>query len=526
MKATHTIATITALICTLPVFAQYAWQTGETAEPLKLTDNVEYAAEMQASVSDGKTPLWLNANKHGMSSLESFNGYLRGKIARPIETDSARRLAVGYGIDIALAANYTSTIVLQQAYVEARWLHWGLSIGAKERPMEFKNQQLSSGSQCFGINARPIPQIRTGLPQWWALPLTKRWVSIRGGISFGMMTDDSWQHSFTNRESRYADNVLFHSKGAFIKFGSEQKFPLTLQLGGELGAQFGGTLYYLDLETGTMASRKGGSSAKDFLDVFTGIGGGDETDGEYKNVAGNQLGAYMARLTYTHPAFMLSAYLDHYFEDHSQMLFLDYDGYGEGDAYNERLTNRYYHYRLKDALWGLELNLKHGTWIKDIVVEYLYTKNQSGPYNHDHTRNISDHMAGKDDYYNHTNYTGWQHWGQVIGNPLYRSPIYNDDGTIFVKNNRFQAVHIGIAGQPLEKLSYRLLASWQDGLGRYDDPYTYVHDNVSILCEATYQLPKSWSIKCGIGLDTGDIIGNNTGLQLTVRKTGILGKKM
>lgn len=77
---------------------------------------------------------------------------------------------------------------------------------------------------------------------------------------------------------------------------------------------------------------------------------------------------------------------------------------------------------------GTELNFKYGKWLRNVVVEYLYTKYQSGPYNHDRTINIPDHLSGTDDYYNHGTFTGWQHWGQVIGNPLYRSPIYNDNG--------------------------------------------------------------------------------------------------
>lgn len=53
---------------------------------------------------------------------------------------------------------------------------------------------------------------------------------------------------------------------------------------------------------------------------------------------------------------------------------------------------------------GAELNLKRGTWLRNVVFEYLYTKYQSGPYNHDHTVNIADHLAGVDDYYNHGTY--------------------------------------------------------------------------------------------------------------------------
>ena len=116
---------------------------------------------------------------------------------------------------------------------------------------------------------------------------------------------------------------------------------------------------------------------------------------------------------------------------------------------------------------GVEVNLKYGTWIRDIVFEYIYTKYQSGPVYHDHTPSFADHIGGIDNYYNHYIYTGWQHWGQVIGNPLYRSPIYNDDGTISVKNSRFMAFHMGIDGRPAENITYRLLGTWQENAARF-----------------------------------------------------------
>ena len=41
---------------------------------LKPLEGLNYQIEMQGSVSADRTPLWLNANKHGLSSLEKTNG--------------------------------------------------------------------------------------------------------------------------------------------------------------------------------------------------------------------------------------------------------------------------------------------------------------------------------------------------------------------------------------------------------------------------------------------------------------------
>ena len=176
---------------------------------------------------------------------------------------------------------------------------------------------------------------------------------------------------------------------------------------------------------------------------------------------------------------------------------------------------------------GAELNLKYGSWLKNVVFEYLFTKYQSGPYNHDRTSNIPDHMAGLDDYYNHGNYTGWQHWGQVIGNPLYRSPIYNDNGVIRVLNNRFVAFHLGFDGNLSSRLSYRVLATWQKGWGTYAEPFTKAHQNASFMVEGAYRFNPQWNVTAAYGMDFGSnqMLGHNAGLQITVSHTGLLKTK-
>ena len=225
-------------------------QTMVFADDHNLLDGLQYKGEMQVSATSGDyTPLWLNANKYGLSSLEKSNGYLRASLERPQHVDSARRWGISYGLDMAVAYNYTSTLIIQQAYV-------------------------------------------------------------------------------------------------------------------------------------------------------------------------------------------------------------DYDGYGSGENWNVKETNKWHRYKMRDMMLGLEVKLKKVNWLNDIVFEYLYTKYQSGPIYHDHTQNISDHLAGADDYYNHYLYAaGWSHWGQAIGNPLYKSPIYQD-GVLRFENTRFVAFHLGLAGNPTSALSF------------------------------------------------------------------------
>ena len=485
-----------------------------------LTDSLHYRTEMQATLSSGDhTPLWLNANKYGLSSLKTANGYVRGAIERPVSADDGRKWGIGYGADIAVAAGFTSTLVVQQAYIEGRWLKGTLTVGAKEYPMELKNQELSSGSQTLGINARPVPQVRIALPEYWTIPGTRNWLALKGHVAYGKTTDDNWQKDFKSPQSRYTEGTLYHSKAGYLKVGPGR---LNVELGLEMACQFGGTSYMKEDDGNKIFHNMSGLKA--FLHAFI-PGGGEVNETTYQNNEGNQLGSWIIRMNYDANDWRLSLYADKFFEDHSGMFMLEYDGYGAGSDWNVKKRNRYLLYDFKDIMLGAELQLHNCSWLHNVVIEYLYTKYQSGSVYHDRTISFSDHIGGLDEYYNHHILMGWQHWGQVIGNPLYLSPIYNNDGKIEVKNNRFIAWNIGFNVQPMSKLHYRVLASWHDGLGRYKNPYTHRKYNTSVLAEVGRLFADGWKVSAAFGADFGSIRGDNCGLQFTITKTGILNIK-
>ncbi len=504
-------------VCTLPLQAQ-----------------TEIRTEVQTSLATGDhTPLWLNANKYGLSSLKTSNGYFRAGLFHSMEGDSARRWAIGYGVDLAVASGFTSKLIVQQAYADVRWLKGLLTVGSKEQPMELKNQELSSGSQTLGINARPIPSVRLSLPDYWTVPFTRGWLGVKGHIAYGMMTDDNWQKDFTVEPYKRTEHARIHTKAGYLRIGKKGK-PVSVELGLEMACQYGGTLYSMEPYPEVPGSPKfvrieNQSGLKGMFKAFI-PGGGDSGEGNYDNMAGNHLGSYLARVNMDFDNWYLGVYADHFFDDHSQMFFLDYDGYGKGAEFNEWKDSRWLVYDLKDMMLGVELKLKKQPWVNNIVIEYIYTKYQSGPIYHDRTYHLSDHIAGRDNYYNNYMQTGWQHWGQVMGNPLYRSPLYNEKPEIRIANNRFWAWHFGLSGDPLAGLHYRLLATWQRGWGTYDEPFTDPQRNMSLLAEAEYHFPNThqlagWGIRAAFALDHGELLGKNTGGQLTISKQLNLKKK-
>lgn len=510
-------------LATQNVAAQHARQYGAEREKLCLGKNIHYKVEAQASVSDGRTPLWLNANKHGLSSIDAVNGYWRCQVAQPLSADSARRWGGGYGVDMALALNHAAGVVAQQVFVEGRWLRGTLTVGAKEYAMELKNNRLSAGSQTLGVNARPVPQVRLALPEYWTIPALGRWLHLKGHIAYGKMTDDGWQRRFTGGKSKYTADALFHSKAGYLKIGSEEdrSLPLSVEMGLEMATLFGGKSCRMD-EKGHLVTIRNGTGLRSFLKAFV-PGGEDvlEKGTVYENAEGDVVGSWVARVNYDADTWRLGVYADKFFEDHSSMFLLDYDGYGAGKEWNVRKRNHFFMYDLKDVMVGAELNLKLGGWLRDIVLEYICTKYQSGPIYHDHSKGLSDHLGGRDNFYNHYIFAGWQHWGQAMGNPLYTSPIYNDDGRIEFKNNRFVAWHLAFDGQPTERVSYRAMITCQTGWGTYDMPYADKRRDTSLMVEATYCFPRRWQMKAACGLDFGTLIGNNFGFQFTVAKSGV-----
>lgn len=443
------------------------------------------------------TPFWHIANRQGLSSHESDMFYTRLGIEGR-NRFSSTDITLEWGADAVAGYNLTSTVILQQAYFDFRWKRMTISFGQKERWGELPNHRLSTGSLIESGNARPIPQIRLELPEYWNIPGTKGWFAIKGHIAYGWQTDGCWQEKFFNEISPRAKEVLYHSKAGFMRFGNEEKFPLTAEIGLHMVTQFGGTCYNTNRKTGQHYENP--TRLKDYFYALIPLGGDASYDASDRaNVAGNMLGAWQGAITWNDKAWKLRMYYEHTFEDHSQMFW-------EYGLWTEQLV-------------GLELELKEFNWIKSAVFEYFNLKDQSGPIYHDKNSKFPDQISCADDNYNHGKYPGWFNYGQMIGTPLCTSPIYNTDRIQYCYNNRVEAFHFGIEGTPLHWLDYRALYTRSNNWGTYDFPFKDIKINRSFLFELTFhpQVMKGWSIAASFALDNGDLYGNNYGGMLTIK---------
>lgn len=471
------------------------------AEAAEIPDSAfRYSAEVNASVSSGaNTPFWLVNNRFGLSSIEKNNGYVRVGLFKDARKEG-KRFSWGAGVDLAAPWNFTSSFVVQQLYADLRYRNAELSVGSKEWTGGFNNIRLSSGDLLFSNNSRPIPQARLSLPDYIVIPFTNRWVSLKGYIAYGAFTDDSWQRHAAKNGAKHTKHVLFHSKGGSILFGDTQRFPLTFEAGLQMGAQFGGQ----SISDGRVIDMPNG--IKDWIKVFwPSAGGGDTPSSEQLNVYGNHTGEWDFRLKWAPKGSDWSAalYYEHFFEDHSMMFF---------------------DYTWRDMLLGLEVSLPSNPIVSALVYEYLYTKDQAGPVYWDHTPEIPEQVSGRDQYYNHGIYSGWQHWGMGIGNPLLRAPLYNSNHELYFYHNRVKAHHFGFGGAPLPGLDYRVLFTYNRSWGTYGIPTSQVLHGYNLLLEATWRPArlKGWSGTLSLGADWGKLTGRSRGMMLSISKSGWL----
>lgn len=356
------------------------------------------------------------------------------------------------------------------------------------------NSRLSSGELTWSGNSKPIPQIMIGIPEY--LYLLPR-LAIKGEISYGWFTDSNWMEDHTNLAAGgwYTKNIKYHHKEGFVRIGVPGG-KWQLDFGMTLDTQFGGQMVTASGVTDL------GNTLKDYFRIFIpGSAGDDKPANDALFYQGNFVGTEQIRGTYRGKEVAVSLYLDNYFEDFSAM--------GKQNGW--------------DGLWGLELKFKRFRPINNIVLEYLQTTNQSGPLHglHEPEEGPVHKTGGSDNYYNNGLYPGWAHWGMANGNPLLRSPIYNENGTLSFKYNRVKAVHLGWSGEISDEWEYMAKLTMNRTWGTHGAPTLDILENFSAYAAFQYRPAKlkTWAFHASLGLDTGDIYGDNFGFQLKVRKT-------
>ena len=457
----------------------------------------EYNLETRASFSGGEnTPFWFVSNIHGLGSPVFNNGYVKGEIFKRM--DSSSKFDWGVGADLTGGWNIPAAFAIRQLYGELHYKRLWFSIGSRNLESEYNDRKLSTGDLLVSGNAMAIPQARIGTNGFAPFWGTKGWFSIRTYLSYGFFTDSKWMKNWVIPGSDRNSDVLYCSRGFWIRIGNVEKYPFTFDVGIEMATQFGGTI----VKDGKIIKMPTGF--KDWVKAFIPYAGSSKTPvSDQSNVQGNMNGEYNIALSWSpSPDWTISAYFEHYFEDQSQMTF----EYG----------------LWKDGLWGVKVSFPQNKWISKFLYEYIATADQTGAVYHDATISIPEQISGRDGYYTHYLYGAWQNWGMTLGTPLAISPLYNTSHLMTLYNTRFIANHFGLEGNPCDYINWRMLLTFSRNWGTYIRPLPRRMDSFSGLVEIGAKYPglKGWYAKCGLAWDRGALLGNNFGGMLSIGYEG------
>ena len=485
---------------------------------LNAEDSIYYDASVIGTIGNGEfAPYYISSLNHGVIT-SSNNALLQVGTWKPLTTK--KRFSWGFGAEIisgySSGVNYQrynsstqefyshtvkpDSLWVQQLYAEVKYRSLFLSAGLKEQQSKMLNNSLSSGDWVESGNSRPIPEVRVGFIDFQNIPFTNGWMQICGEISYGRSTDSQWvsdQYNYYN--SHIAQGTWYSYKRAYFRTNPNKPFSVTF--GAQAAATFGGyTEYYNDGKLIKTEHRT--ANISDMFAML--IPSKSDKEGF---VAGNHLGSWdiMARYKFKNDD-ELKAYVQWPWEDGS--------GIGKLNGF--------------DGIWGLEYKSARKGWVNGAVIEYLDFTNQSGPLhwapNDSPGTTLTGQATGGDEYYNNAFYNPYSHYGMSIGSPFLPSPLYNTDGYPQYIDNLVRGFHVGITGNIIPSLEYRLLGGYRKAWGDGRIPRAQAVENTSAMLEAKYSLPsvEGLSFKAQVAFDNGSIYGDNFGASVTVSYKGLI----
>ncbi len=446
------------------------------------SDSVHYQIDMRGIVSTGtNSPFWLQNNQYGKVSFDPNSLSLFAKIQKE-KSYSKKLLDYNFVASAYLNIASKTSAVLHELYLNGRLWVFNASVGMREESFGNQDETLSGGGLLFSKNARPMPKIFAGIEDFTPLFFNNRLLEIKGGVSHGWFTDQI-----------YTQDLLFHHKFACVRVGGN-KSPVHVQYSLDHAAQWGGNIPGVGVQP---------AGIKDFISVFFARGGSSSsTLFEQINVGGNHIISQSLKLELRIKNYELNAYWQHLAEDKPIRI----------------LWNSV---NVEDGLWGITLKNRNFPYIKKVLYEYLNTTDQSGPF-HDMDGVV---YGGSDSYFNNYLYmNGWTHYGRTIGTPFITSPVYNQNGEVYITNNRVSVHHLGFEGD-CNDFFYRAMGSFTNNYGTYSDyPNEVRKRSTNLIFEINKHFEKLFQFDAGIslGVDIGEAYGNNIGIQFKISKRGIL----
>ena len=488
--------------CLCCYVASWAQDTSKT--------ELTYDLSTEAAVGSGDyTAFQLVTNRHHTLATRANTAYMRGAVN--IEHSLGNDLTVSGAVDAIASVHADHKAYLQQCYANLSYQTFFIEAGTREEKQAVRNDLLSSGSFVKGTNAKPFAQLHIGTKDFWTVPFTKDWIQIHFDGGYGRYLDGNYREnafykgvtaSGKNVNEKYATGIYMHQKHLYIRTNPNKRF--FAMVGMEHMVQFEGTAYKYNKE-GVLVKKNKPTDLKACFDVFLPFGDSNyaEHDAMEDWIFGNHVGMMTVQFGWNiNKDHLLQTYVDNPFEDGS--------GIRKGNGW--------------DGLWGIEYTNKTSgvQYVRGAVIEYFQTTNQSGPLHWDsrdypQLKNsaIDDYVTGNDEYYNHTCYDSYTHYGMTPGNALITSPIYNKDGYTAFRDNRVKAWHAGVNGEITEHLGYLVKGSYREGWGTYNKPLATKHHSFDAMVQGIYSAGP-WQFSASYAFDKGNIYGDNSTFDIKI----------
>lgn len=438
-------------------------------------------------------PFWSYANKNGIIP-EHSGGTMTGGVYYTAQLKHGFRANAGIGLaGYAAAAQGKAEWkgIIDQLYGGIGWKKLDLDLGIKHRSLEFNVLSLTGGDITWTGNSQSLPGYMIH-SDWINVPGTKEILALQ--FSFG---------DFAMWDKRVVRHTLAHNESLYLKIKPYRKFAMSF--GVELWTQWNGTSPTLGRQP---------NSFKDYLRVIICAKGGETaTESDQKNVLGNALGRELIRFDWMEEKWNLTFQHDIPFDDGSGMYFQNFpDG----------LNTLAFSFKDKDK------------WVSDIVLEFAYTKWQSGP---EHSRPATDEelernpdkleyvLGGCDNYFNNGCYrSGWTYNGKTVGIPLFTPAPADKNGIVNgVCNNRIIAWHLGLGGKIARLIPYSLKMTYSKNFGLYrPNPDQFKNAQRQMSGAFELALPHkvfrhTTGISFGIYADKGGLFKDSAGISVSLK---------
>ncbi|WP_342084246.1 DUF5723 family protein [Dyadobacter sp. OTU695] len=469
------------------------------------------SGEIFASATTGDAvPFWMRANRFGSIPLSGASGGFIATAQREYQVSRQKKLT-DWGVSVELRQNWgkSSNAILTEAYIKGRLGIFEARLGRSKRLTGLvADSTLSSGSFAISGNALGIPQIELAIPEYYAIPFLKNWLSVKGNFTHGWVGTIPLGTINTIRQPDKKDFAYFHQKSLYIKLG-KPSWDLKL-IGGFNHQVFWGDTKKIYGANGTL------SKPETFWYAVTGKRYGHGLRGVETSKIGNHLGSIDLGLEYDLSNVRIGLYRQNFYDVGALA----------------KLAN------IRDGLNGLLILNKNANpsaiqW-KRIVVEYFYSVNQAGELWSKPTR------SGDENYYNNYLYTdGWSFNGLGLGTPLItaksdgRKDLISKNQEFFV-NNRVRALNLGIV-MNVSGFDVTSKFTFSNNFGTFgtsaigsslgDERYVIGPPFFSRVKQfsgylgVVRNLPKDWSIKMDIAMDRGKLLNSAFGMSMSVKKT-------